>query len=133
MPVTSEPDGAQRGGGVVDGLVLAPGGLASGAVRRSGPLEHRTLKPERDKLVVGGTVGWLSLDQAEPLADGEGLLQELRALDPRGFSSNGAGSPAEDRRSCVWRVGGLSPPPLIRLGRITGISSDPITRIPHLG
>src|SRR5438874_1170245 len=78
-----EPDRAQRGGGVVAGLVLAPGGLAAGAVRRSGPLEHRGLKPKRDKLVVGGTAGWLSLDQAEPLADGEGLSQELCALDPR--------------------------------------------------
>ena len=32
---------------------------------------------------MGGTTGWLRLDQAEPLAGGEGLPQELCALDPR--------------------------------------------------
>ena len=82
VAVASRSQRAQRGGGAVAGLVLAPGGLAAGAIRRPGPLEHRALKPERDKLVVGGAAGRSRLDEPEPVADGESLPQELGALNP---------------------------------------------------
>ena len=68
--------------GAVAGLVLAPGGLAAGAIRRPGPLEHRALKPERDELVVGGAAGRSRLNEPEPVAGGESLPQELGALNP---------------------------------------------------
>ena len=66
---------------MVDCLVLAPGGLAAGAIRRPGPLQYRALKPERDELVVSGAACGLRLDQPEPLAGGKRLVQKLVALD----------------------------------------------------
>ena len=38
-----------------------------------------------------------------------GSVRLLRPRRARGFSSNGAGSPAEGRRPCVWRGAGLDP------------------------
>src|SRR6202042_1645049 len=98
-PVTSGPDSAQRGGGVMVGLELAPAALSPGAVRRPGALEHRALKPERNKLLVGGTAGWWRLDHAEPLADGEGRPQELCPLDPRQRSDVLAGELEQIKRN----------------------------------
>jgi hypothetical protein len=64
------------------GLVLAPGGLPAGAVHRPGPLQHRALKPELDKLIVASAAGRLRLYKPQPFAHRERLLQELRALHP---------------------------------------------------
>jgi hypothetical protein len=83
----------------VAGLVLAPGGLSARAVRRSRPLEHRALKPERDKLIVSGPAGWLRLDQAESLTDREGLTQALCALYPRQRSDVIAGELEQIKRN----------------------------------
>jgi hypothetical protein len=77
VPVTSEPDGAQRGSGVVAGLVLAPGRLSAWAIRRPRPLDYRALKPKRDELVVDARLAgcvWTSRSRSPAALQRRGRL-----------------------------------------------------------
>ena len=82
VAVTPFAQRLERGGGAVAGLVLTPGRLGAGAIRRPRSLEHRPSNPRRDELIVRGAASRPRLDEPEPVAGGELVTQQLPALDP---------------------------------------------------
>jgi hypothetical protein len=101
--VETEQDGAES----VACLVLAPGALPAGAIRRASSLEDGALKPQVDDGLVGGKRRGLTLDGAKARSYCEGVGKESVSVGPGARAEVLAGQLEEVKGDELQAAGGV--------------------------